>query len=52
MKMNPADLEDAVRIALTNEVRDRARDIGRKLLAEDGNARATEALSAMLTRAA
>ena len=52
VKMNRQTLGDAVRIALTDDVRGRARDIGRKLRAEDGNARAVEGLRSVLTRAA
>jgi sterol 3beta-glucosyltransferase len=51
VKMNRQRLQSAVETALTDNVRRRAREIGAKLRAEDGNARAVEALIRMLAPA-
>lgn len=51
-KMNRQSLRTAIETALTDEVRRRAREIGVKLRAEDGNAHAVEALFGMLRPAA
>lgn len=48
-KMTRQSLRNAVRTALTYDVRGRAEEIGAKLRAEDGNARAVETLTGMLT---
>jgi sterol 3beta-glucosyltransferase len=48
VKMNRETLGNAVWTALTDDVRGRAQDIGRSLQAEDGNARAVEALRSIL----
>jgi sterol 3beta-glucosyltransferase len=50
-KMTKQSLRNAVRMALTEDMRSRAREIGAKLRAEDGNARAVEALIRMLAPA-
>ncbi|MCA3447455.1 MAG: glycosyltransferase family 1 protein [Rhodobacter sp.] len=51
VKMNTQSLRNAVETALTDDVRRRAREIGAKLRAEDGNARAVEALIRVLAPA-
>ncbi|MCC6006533.1 MAG: glycosyltransferase family 1 protein [Rhodobacteraceae bacterium] len=48
VKMNRQTLGEAVGRAIRDDMRDRARDIGCKLGAEDGNARAVEALTSFL----
>lgn len=49
-KLNKATLKDAIERGLRAETRQRAADIGRKLRAEDGNARAIDALTSFLNR--
>jgi len=50
VKMNAETLKDAISVAIRDDMRARAADIGRKLRSEDGNARAVEALTAVLRR--
>jgi sterol 3beta-glucosyltransferase len=50
VKMNRETLKDAVNRVMRDEVRHRAADIGRKLRAEDGNARAIDALTSFVNR--
>jgi UDP:flavonoid glycosyltransferase YjiC (YdhE family) len=49
--MDRQSLRQAVQKALTDDVRRRAQDIGRKLQIEDGNERAVAALISALTPA-
>lgn len=50
VRMNRQSLRLAIEAALKDDVRRRAREIGARLRAEDGNARAVEALARMLGR--